>query len=86
MRTQCDLLFEAINSIPSITANFDIIEKVDVLYDATLTKNNIFYWLQHISHYAQQDKAKQDCLESLSNQTDLLIWDYCQKSFTNGFL
>ena len=86
MCTQCDLLFEVINSILSLTANLDIIEKADVLYDATLTKNNIFKWLQHITHYAQQDKAKQHCLESLSNQTGLLIWDYCQKSFTTGFL
>ena len=60
-----------------------ILKKADVQYDATLAKNNIFKWLQHIICYAQQDKAKQDCLESLSNQTGLLIQDCCQNVFPN---
>ena len=42
-------------------------------------KNKIFKWFQLITWHAQQDKAKQDCLESLSSQTGLLIWDYSQK-------
>ena len=54
-------------------------------YDATLAKNNIFKWLQHIICYAQQDKAKQDCLESLGNQTGLLIRDYCQNVLPVAF-
>ena len=78
MCKQCDLLFETLNSILSITATLDNIEKADVQYDATLAKNNIFKWLQHIICYAQQDKAKQVFLESLSNQTGLLIQDFCQ--------
>ena len=67
MCEQCDLLFETINSILSITATLDSVKKADVQYDATLAENNIFKWLQHIICHAQQDKAKQDCLESLSN-------------------
>ena len=76
MCKQCDLLFETINSILSIIATLDSIEKADAQYDATLAKNNIFKWLQHIIYYAQQDKGKQDCRESL-----LLL----PESFANGF-
>lgn len=83
MCKQCDLLFETLNSILSITATLDSIEKADVQYDATLANNNIFNWLQHIICYAQQDKAKQVCLERLSNQTGLLIQDCCQNVFPN---
>ena len=54
-------------------------------YDATLAKSNIFKWLQYIIHLSQQDKANQDCLESLSNQTGLLIWDYCQRVLPMDF-
>ena len=76
MCKQCDLLFETINSILSIIATLDSIEKADVQHDATLAKNNIFKWLQHIICYAQQDKGKQDCQESL-----LLL----PEIFANGF-
>ena len=45
-----------------------------------MAKNNIIKWLQNSIRYAQQDKAKQDCLESLSKKNGLLIQDYyCQK-------
>ena len=76
MCKQCDLLFETTNSILSIIATLDSIEKAGVQYDATLAKNNIFKWLQHIICYAQQDKGKQDCQESL-----LLL----PEIFANGF-
>ena len=42
MCKRCDLLFETLNSILSITATLDSVEKADVQYDATLAKNNIF--------------------------------------------
>lgn len=48
-------------------------------------KNKIFKWFQLIIWHAQQDKAKQDCLESLSSQTGLLIWDYPQKVLQMAF-
>ena len=53
--------------------------------DATLAKNNI-KWLQNSIRYAQQDKAQQDCLESLSKKIGLLIQDYyCQKALPMTF-
>ena len=82
MCKQCDLLFETINSILSIPATLDSIEKADVQCDATLAKNSIFKWLKHIIRHDHQDKAKQ---ESLRNQTALLIWEYCQKVLPMAF-
>ena len=42
MCKQCDLLFEKIKSILSVTATLDSIKKADVRYDGTLAKNYIF--------------------------------------------
>ena len=79
--------FETINNILSITSTTDSTEKAGVQYDSTLAKNNILKLLQHIIRHAQQDEAKQDCLEGLSNQTNRFINSrLLSESFVNGFL
>ena len=75
----CSNLCATIDEIIDTLVESEFKNKDDILYDANAAKENIMRWTQHIIRHVQQNKAKIDAIELLSDTTGLWIRDYCQK-------
>ena len=76
---QCSNLYSTIDQIIDLVKESQLKNKDDLLYDTSNAKNNILKWTFHIICHVQQNKAKTNVFDLLSETTGLWIRDYCQK-------
>ena len=76
---QCSNLYSTIDQIIDLVKESQLKNKDDLLYDTSNAKNNILKRTFHIIRHVQQNKAKTNVFDLLSETTGLWIKDYCQK-------
>ena len=72
---QCSNLYSTIDQIIDLVKESQLKNKDDLLYDTSNAKNNILKWTFHIICHVQQNKAKTNVSDLLSETTGLWIRD-----------
>ena len=66
---QCSNLYSTIDQITDLVKESQLKNKDDLLYDTSNAKNNILKWTFHIIRHVQQNKAKTNVFDLLSETT-----------------
>ena len=75
----------AVDEVISFIKSNTVKNAEDLLYDSNTAKDVIIKWIQHIMRQSQQNKAKLDALDILTESTAFWICVYCQKALPIKF-